>query len=472
MADLGTADLAPAEAATSKLAPAAAPNPLIDGPILPTLLRLAAPNILSMGASIAIVIAETSYIGRLGTAPLAAIALMFPLITLMMTMSGGAMGGGAASAISRALGAGDTVRASTLAVHALVIGLGIGATFSIALMLSGEKLLILMGGRDLVLQEALAFSRIFFPGVVVIWVMNTFVAILRATGNMKLPSAIVFLSAFCQIGLGGVLTLGLAGAPQLGIRGIAIGQLTGFSLGALVMGWVILSGRARISLRVPGFGFRTEMFADILKVGVLACLYPIQSVLTLGILTAMLARFGPEVLAGYGVGARYEFLLTTIAFGTGVASIPMIGMAIGAGRVARARRVAWTGMTVSFVGVGVLGALTALFPSAWVSLFTDDPAVRAAGAEYMRIAGVLYAFLGIGISLYFSSQGAAKVLGSVIGQFSRLVFVLVVGSWLLASGAGHTSFFILAGAAMVVFGLVTAFAVLITPWGAERPRPA
>ena len=74
------------------------------------------------------------------------------------------------------------------------------------------------------------------------------------------------------------------------------------------------------------------MFIDILKVGAIACFSPLQSVLSVSIFTHMLAQFGTEVLAGYGIGARLEFLLTSIAFAVGIASVPMVGMAIGAGK--------------------------------------------------------------------------------------------------------------------------------------------
>ena len=83
------------------------------------------------------------------------------------------------------------------------------------------------------------------------------------------------------------------------------------------------------------------MFFDILKVGAVSCFSPLQSVLTITIFTHMLAQFGTEILAGYGIGARLEFMLTSIAFAVGIASVPMVGMAIGAGRIARARRIAW-----------------------------------------------------------------------------------------------------------------------------------
>src|SRR5262249_31392503 len=163
------------------------------------------------------------------------------------------------------------------------------------------------------------------------------------------------------------------------------------------------------------------MLFDILKVGAIACLSPLQSVLTITIFTHMLARFGTEVLAGYGIGARLEFMLTSIAFSLGIASVPMIGMAIGAGRVGRARRVAWTAGCVAFASVGLLATVIAFFPDLWVNIFTRDPGVRAASREYLSTVAPMYAFIALASSMYFSSQGAAKVLGPVLAQTARLV---------------------------------------------------
>ena len=102
------------------------------------------------------------------------------------------------------------------------------------------------------------------------------------------------------------------------------------------MAWYLFSGRARVGPMIRGLRIQRAMFFDILKVGAVACFSPLQSVLTISIFTHMLARFGTEILAGYGIGARLEFMLTSISFAVGIASVPMIGMAIGAGR-SRAR---------------------------------------------------------------------------------------------------------------------------------------
>ncbi len=207
------------------------------------------------------------------------------------------------------------------------------------------------------------------------------------------------------------------------------------------------------------------MFFDILKVGVIACFSPLQSVLTITIFTHLLAGFGNEVLAGYGIGARLEFMLTSIAFAIGIASVPMIGMAIGAGRVARARRIAWIAGSISFASVGLVATIIAIFPDLWINIFTGDPGVRAASRNYLSTVAPMYAFIGLSISMYFSSQGAAKVLGPVLAQTARLVFVSVGGWWLLSHDATAANFFALAAASMVVLGTLSAASVVFTRWG-------
>ena len=136
------------------------------------------------------------------------------------------------------------------------------------------------------------------------------------------------------------------------------------------------------------------MFVDILKVGAVSCLSPLQTVLTILIFTKILASFGTETLAGYGMGSRLEFLLIPIAFAFGVASVPMVGMAMGAGLVARARRVAWTAGASASLTVGVVGLIVAIWPALWVSLFTSDPGVTAAAYSYFAWAGPAFAFFG------------------------------------------------------------------------------
>ena len=442
-----------------------AANPLLTGPVLPTLLRLAVPNVLAMTVSVLVGIAETYYIGRLGTEPLAAMALVFPFAMLTQMMSSGAMGGGVSSAVSRALGAGNLARARESALHATVIGGFAGVVYSILFLAFGPALYRLLGASGAVLDLAIGYGNVLFAGAVLVWLYNTLASVLRGTGNMKVPSLTILASSLAQIILGGSLGLGLGPFPQFGMVGVALGQIIATAAGVLFLAWYLMTGQGRLRLAFTGLTLRAELFTDILKVGALACLSPVQSVLATVIFTGLVARLGLLPLAGYGIGQRLEFLVIPIAFGIGVAAVPMVGMAIGAGDVARARRVAWTAGGVSAFNLGLLGLIVALAPDLWAGLFTRDAAVLDYARQYLRLAGPCFAFLGVGLTLYFASQGSGKVLGPVLASTLRLIIVGGVGAWLLAHGAPAWYYFVLVGAAMVAYGISTAAAIWFTPWG-------
>jgi Na+-driven multidrug efflux pump len=206
-------------------------------------------------------------------------------------------------------------------------------------------------------------------------------------------------------------------------------------------------------------------------VGALACLSPLQTVLTILVLTGLVARFGTSTLAGYGIGTRLEFLLVPIAFAIGVASVPLVGLAVGAGQVARARRVAWVASAVVFAGLGSLGLLLALLPGLWSALFTQDAAVLESASSYFRWAGPGYGLFGMGLCLYFASLGAGHALGPVLAGTVRLVVVAAGGWWLAEAQAAPWTIFALAGLAMVAYGLSMAWVMHTARWGASAKGP-
>ncbi len=445
-----------------------AANKLLDGPILHTLLSLAWPNAIAFSAGTLVAIAETSYIGQLGVESLAAMALVFPCVMLTMSMSGAAMGSGVSSAIARALGAGDRDRAATLATHALLIAVFFGLVFMLGMLAGGPPLLELLGGRDNVLAQAIAYSQVYFGGAVLIWLVNIMAGILRGTGNMKLPSLMIVNSAVIQIILGRTLGLGFGPVPQFGMRGVATGTLIACSVNIVVMGWYLFSGRDRIVPKVRGLRLQSRMFLDILKVGAVACFSPLQSMLTSLIFTHMLAVFGTAILAASGIGARLEYVLATIAFSVGIGSVPMIGVAIGAGRIARARRISWTAGLVALFVVGALAGAVATFPDPWINLFTEDAGAHAASRQFLRTVAPFYAFVGLASAMYFSSQGAGNVLGPVLAQTARLLFIMLGGWYLISQAATAESFFSLTAASMMLLGVLSCAAVAFTRWGPRK----
>jgi len=156
---------------------------------------------------------------------------------------------------------------------------------------------------------------------VFIWLVNTFSSVIRSSGNMVVPSATLLLVALLQVLVSGALGLGWGPFPRLGMAGVAAGQLVANALGAAFLLFWLMSGRAKVQLKLRSTPLQWPLARDILRVGAVACLSPLQTVLTILILTRLVAHFGTDALAGYGIGTRLEFLLVPIAFAVGVASV-------------------------------------------------------------------------------------------------------------------------------------------------------
>jgi Na+-driven multidrug efflux pump len=277
-------------------------------------------------------------------------------------------------------------------------------------------------------------------------------------------TTVLLLVAVAQMILGGVMGLGWGPIPRGGMGGVALGQVLAFALGGVYLAWYLMTGQGRLRLNVRT-SLRRDHFRDILRVGAVASISSLQTVLTIVIVTRMVASLGTEALAGYGIGMRLEFLMIPITFAIGVACVPMVGMAIGSGLVQRARQVAWTGGVLSALMVGSLGLLVSVFPDQWSRLFTDHPEVIAYASSYFLWVAPAYPLFALGLCLYFASQGAGKLLGPVLAGTLRLVMVIVGGWWLVQEQAPVWAMFALISAAMVVYGVSTALFVRLTPWG-------
>jgi Na+-driven multidrug efflux pump len=300
-----------------------------------------------------------------------------------------------------------------------------------------------------------------------VWITNICASILRGTGNMKTPSAVLLSVSALQIVLGFVLGLGLGPIPRLGMTGVALALVISFGSGAAVLLWLLMTGRAAIRLTFDRAQLSGDMFRDILKVGAVACASPVMSVGTVLLLTAIVARFGTEALAGYGIGARLEFMLVPITFAFGVASVPMVGMAIGAGNPVRAKRAAWTAGLLSGVLMGAIGVFVAVWPDVWGRLYSADPKVLATAHDYFAAAGPAYAFYGLGLCLYFSSQGSGKMVGPVLVAAVRLLIVVIGGWWLVQQSAPVAHVFGVNGLALAAYGIAMALVVKLTAWGTK-----
>ena len=437
---------------------------LIEGPIASTLIQLAAPNMLVMIAQSAVGLVETYFVGKLGTDALAGVALVFPIVMLMQMMSAGAMGGGISSAVARALGAGRRADAQALVLHALAIGLGFGVVFTVTLLAGGRPLYSAMGGSGAALAAALTYSGVVFSGAILVWLFNSLANVIRGTGNMMVPAVVTCAGVVVLIPLSPFLIFGWGPFPRLGVAGGAVAVVIYYALGTVVLAAYLRWGGGVLGLTLRGIGFRRALFRDIFRVGLVAALISLQTNLTIAIATGIVGAFGPAAIAGYGTGSRLEYLLIPLVFGLGGPLVAMVGTNIGAGRRDRALRVAWIGAAIAAACCEIIGVLAAIAPHAWLTLFDTDPAMLDAGTRYLQAVGPVYGLFGLGMALYFASQGAGRLLWPLLANFARLV-IAAGGGWLVLRMTGSlTGVFAALAVALAAFGLINAVAVAGGAW--------
>ncbi len=450
-------------------ATAARTRVLLDAPVLPVLLRLAWPNVLIMMAQSSTGLIEMWFVARLGIDALTGMALVLPVLILMQNMSQGAMGGGISSAVARALGAGQRDKADHFVLHALAINAGLGLFFCVVVLLGGRVLYRALGGHGAALEAALTYSDIIFAGMVLLWMSNALGSLIRGTGNMWVPGLVFCGGTVLLIPLSPCLIFGWGPFPAMGIAGGGVALLIYYAAGTAILGWYVASGRNLARLRLTRL--RWPLLREILAVGAVAAVNTIQINVTIAVTMALIAASaGPGAVAGFGTGTRLEYLLPPLAFGLGAPLVALVGTNIGAGQGARALRIALLGGALTFGLTELIGVAAALWPQAWLTLFTHDPAALAVGTLYLRTVGPFYGFFGLGISLYFASQGAGRLGWPLVGGLTRMV-VAVGGGWAVLHLTGSIGW-LLATYALGIFlyGTVIAISVATGSWF-RRPRP-
>jgi len=457
----GAIDVAPAAPPPAAVSPRT--RRLLQGAIVPTLLLMAWPNILVMTAQASTGLIETWWVSRLGTDALAGMALVFPGFMMMQMLSAGAIGGGISSAVARALGAGRRNDGDALVLHAILVNLGLGLITSAIFLAFGRPIYAAMGGQGGSLEAALAYSNVVFVGNVLVWLMNALASVIRGTGNMLVPALAVCLGIVLLVPLSPLFIFGWGPVPALGIAGGGVAVVVTTAVTTAVLAAYILSGRCVVKLRRAQL--KAPFFADILRVGGVGAINTLQTTLTVALTTALVGSHGgPDAVAGYGTGARLEYLLIPLVFGLGAPMVALVGTNIGAGQRERALRIALTGGALAFAISETVGLVAAIWPHAWLGLFGHDPQMLETGAAYLRVVGPTYGFFGLGLSLYFASQGAGKLGWPLIGGMLRLL-IAVGGGWLVVALTGSLAWaFATLAFALVVYGVTIVSAVASGSW--------
>jgi putative MATE family efflux protein len=442
---------------------------LLQAPIGRTLLRLALPNVIVMVVQASIGLIETYFIAKLGTDALAGMALVFPILMLVQMISAGAMGGGILSAIARALGSDRRAEAGILVWHAVAIAVALGALTSATALTGGAKLYALMGGRDGSLAAAMSYSSLVFAAAIPLWLYNSLAAVIRGTGNMTVPASVTGIGALVLIPISPLLIFGWGPFPHLGIIGGASAIVAFYVVGSAIFAWFLWSGRSILRPPLRPSRLRWPPTQEILRVGAASSLVSLTTNVSIATATGLTGVFGPAAVAGYGTGARLEYLLVPLVFGLGAPLAAMVGTAIGAGLRERAVRVAWTGAAIAGAVTELIGLSGATFPQTWLALFGADATMSEVGAQYLRLVGPFYGFFGVGLALYFASQGAGRLRYPLLAAGIR-VAIAAGGGWLALQWFGTLAgVFAALALALAAFGIVNGVAIAGGAWF-DRPE--
>ncbi len=295
---------------------------------------------------------EAAFVGRLGSHALAGVSLSFPLVMLMTTLSAGAYGGGVASGVARALGAGRSDDAARLAGTALGMSAILGLASTAAMMLFGRAFYAALGATGPALEAAVLYSDVLFLGAVPFWLFNAAASVLRGGGNAAYPAAAGAAGGVVTLAVSPLVIFGAGPVPGFGIAGAAWAVVAyNVAMAAVLLRAVWASGSpTRPSFRslVPRWRYASR----ILRVAVPSAASTLLTNLTFIILTALVAPFGAEAIAGYGAGGRLEYLLIPIVFGVGSALVPLVAASDGAGDFGRVRRLTRAGAALGAGGAG------------------------------------------------------------------------------------------------------------------------
>ncbi|MBU4610067.1 hypothetical protein IMZ29_05810 [Achromobacter sp. GG226] len=419
--------------------------------MLSAIARLTLPNLVAFAALLVMSMVDGIIAARLGATALAAVALVLPLQMLLGQTSNGAYGAAVAGMIARATGAADPVRARSIAWHAFLTAVVIGLVFCAAGVAFAQTLLAGLGGREAILAEAVRYALPIFVGCVAVWVNGALGGIARGQGRMWLPAVSLVAAAALHAVLAPTL------AARWGVAGIGTSWVVSYA--ASLVPLLIGIHRTRVLTGLAQFRWQTDVAGMILRIGVPSIVSVLLSNLCVALSIRFAAGYGPDVLIGFGIGARLEYVLVPVAFSIGVSLVTLAGQARGAGDHAGARRFALAGVIASGLLLGILGSTAAIFPSLWVRWFDASPAATEVAASYLRHVGPFYLFFGFGLTAFFASQAFGRIVPAMIGALTRAVLVLAGGTIALQLSPDPVAFFYAVAIAFMGYGLVNLYAI-------------
>jgi putative MATE family efflux protein len=367
---------------------------LIEGSVGATLVKLTMPMLLAVMTMVAFNQVDTYFVGQLGKLELAAMGFTLPVVALIASLAQG-LGVGASAVIARAIGEGDSTRVQRLATDSLILSVVIVAAVTATGLFTIDPVFRMLGATDEVLPLIRDYMSIWYVALAVVVVPMVGNATIRATGDMVTPAAIMFVAVGINIVLDPLLIFGWGPIPGYGIRGAAFATLISRVVTLIAAMYVLIYREKMLTRVIPTVQQAFESWKSILYIGIPAggtnMLVPVST----GIITGLVASYGNEAVAAYGVGSRIEFFALAVMMALSSTLTPFIAQNWGAGELGRVRRAATYAVQFAVAWGVIMAIILWIFSDGIGAIFNDDPAIIEIISLFLVLVPFSYALQGI-----------------------------------------------------------------------------
>ncbi len=427
---------------------------LTEGAVGRHLVNLTIPMFLGISSMIVASMIDTVYVGWIGTLELAAVSFTFPVVMAMATVSMG-LGIGASSIIARVVGAGDHEKVRRLCTDALFLVAVLVVTLSILGLLVVEPLFVLLGARAEILPLSTAYMSVWFFGLPAFALPMVATSIMRAVGNARLPGIIMASGAGLQVLIAPVLIFGVPGySDGLGIMGAAWSFLVS-RLAMFGYTYYVLRNMQLLSFEIDRWAVHWASWKEILRIGLPSMMSNLIGPVSMGIVVALLAGYGHEVVAGFGVASRIESLAIMVIMALSASTGPFIGQNWGARQYARIYRAQSLGFRFSFLWSLLAFVVLAGAGRHLVGFINDDPGVIDATYAYLLLMPATYGFLGVGMVAGSTFIALGKPMPTLVLSLVRMVVLFVPLALAMNVWFGYRGIFAAAAICNIVLGVLS-----------------
>ncbi|HEY8563196.1 MAG TPA: MATE family efflux transporter [Pyrinomonadaceae bacterium] len=383
---------------------------------------LAVPMILEMLMESIFALVDIFFVAHRGAESVAVVVLTESILALVYAIAIG-LSIGATATVARRIGEKDEEGAAKSALHGIFLGVGVSVVLSIIGIVFAPAILKVLGASPSVVEEGTTFMRIMLGGNAVIVFLFLLNAIFRGAGDAAIAMRVLLLANALNIVLAPCFVygpkifafLGINAPqwlvdnwifPELGVTGAAVGTTIGRGVGVAFAAWRLFRPGGRITIRQTDWKIDWELLKNLMKIAAPAILQFTIATASWSVLVSIVARFGEEALAGYGIGLRVIMFALLPAVGLANAAATLVGQNLGAGNPERAEKSVWKAAYINAAFLGAVGLVLLIFSNGIVEFFTNEPNVVAYGRDTLHIVAYGFVFYGFGMVLETAFNGA------------------------------------------------------------------